>query len=349
MIKSPASTESQKTARESQKSIYLCFTEYAEAFECVDHNELGKILKKKGISDHLPCLLRNLYVGQEAAVKTRFGTQTGSKLWKEYSKSVSCHCAYLTSMQSTSCKMLGWKNHKLESRLPGPYVDDTTLMAESKEKLKSFSMKVKEESEKLCLKPDSQKTIRIMASSPNTSWQIEGNSERIYFLGLQSHCGWWWQPWNQKTFAPWKKSYDKPRQNIKSQRHHFADKHSYNQSYGFSSKYVWMWELDRKEGWALKNWCFWTVVLEKTLGSLLDSKEIKPVSHKANEPWIFIGRIDGKAPIICPPDANIRLIGKDPDAGKDWRQEKRGTTEDGSWIVSWIQCCLTWVWTNSRR
>ena len=85
-----------------------------------------------------------------------------------------------------------------------------------------------------------------------------------------------------------------------------------------------MWELDQKEGWALKNWCSRTVVLEKTLGSLLDSKEIKPVSHKGNEPWIFIGRTDAKASIICPPDANSRLIGKDPDAGKDLGQEKRG-------------------------
>ena len=115
----------------------------------------------------------------------------------------------------------------------------------------------------------------------------------------------------------------KARQYIKSQRHHFADKHSYNQRYGFSSRYVWMWELDQKEGWALKNWCFQTVVLKKTLGSLLDSKEIKPVSRKGNEPWIFIGRTDAKTPIICPPDANSRLIRKDPDAGKDWGQEKR--------------------------
>ena len=97
----------------------------------------------------------------------------------------------------------------------------------------------------------------------------------------------------------------------------------------FSSSHVWMWELDYKESWALKNWCFWTVVLEKTLESPLDWKEIKPVHPKGNQSWIFIGRTDAEAEalILWPPDAKSRLIGKDPDAGKDWRQEK-GTTED---------------------
>ena len=86
-----------------------------------------------------------------------------------------------------------------------------------------------------------------------------------------------------KDLAPWKKSYDKPRQHIKQQRHHFANKGPYSQSYGFSSGHVWMWELGHKEGWAPKNWCFWTVVLEKTLESSLDCKEIKPVNPKGNQ------------------------------------------------------------------
>ena len=89
--------------------------------------------------------------------------------------------------------------------------------------------------------------------------------------------------------APWKKSYDKPRQHIKKQRHHFADKGSDSQSYGFSSSHVQMWELDHKESWALKNWCFWTVVLEKTPESPLDCKEIQPVHPKGSQPWIFTG------------------------------------------------------------
>ena len=94
--------------------------------------------------------------------------------------------------------------------------------------------------------------------------------------------------------APWKKSYDKPRQRIKKQRHYFADKDLYSQSYVFSSSHVWLWELDNKKGWAPKNWCFRTVVLEKTLESPLDCKEIRPVNPKGNQPWIFIGRIDAE-------------------------------------------------------
>ena len=130
--------------------------------------------------------------------------------------------------------------------------------------------------------------------------------------------------------APWKKSYDLPRQHIKKQRHYFADKGPFSQSYGFSSSHVWMWELDHKESWALKNWCFWTVVLEKTLESPLDCKEIKSVHPKGNQSWIFIGRTDVEAetPILWLPDAKNWLIWKDPNAGKDWRQEEKGTTEN---------------------
>ena len=129
--------------------------------------------------------------------------------------------------------------------------------------------------------------------------------------------------------APWKQSYDKSRQHIKEQRYDLADKDMPSQSYGFSSSHVQIWELDHKTGWAPKNWCFWTVVLEKTLETLLDSKEIKAVNPKGNQPWIFIGRTvaEAEAPIIWPPNAKSWLTEKDPDAGKDWRQEK-GTTED---------------------
>ena len=122
--------------------------------------------------------------------------------------------------------------------------------------------------------------------------------------------------------------HDKPRQRVKKQRHHFADKGPSSQSYGFSSGHVWMWELDHKESWALKNWCFWTVVLEKTLESPLGSKEIKSVNPKGNQPWIFTGRSDAEAPILGPPDVKSQLIRKDPAAGKAWRQEKKGTTEN---------------------
>ena len=120
-------------------------------------------------------------------------------------------------------------------------------------------------------------------------WGSNGNSDRLYFLGLQNHCRWWLQSWNKKTLTPWKKSYDQPRQYIKKQRHYFADTGLSSQSYGFSSGHVWIWELGHKENWAPKNWCFWTVVLEKTLGSPLDCK-IKAVNPKENQSWIFIRR-----------------------------------------------------------
>ena len=135
--------------------------------------------------------------------------------------------------------------------------------------------------------------------------------------------------------VPCKKSYDQPRQLLKKQRHYFTNKGLSRQSYGFSSSRVWMWELDYKESWALKNWCFWTVVLEKTLESPLDSKEIQPVHPKGNQSSIFIGRTDAEAetPILWPPDMKNWLIWKDPDAGKDWRWEEKGMTE--AEIVGW--------------
>ena len=215
------------------------------------------------------------------------------------------------------------------------YTDDITLMEESKEELKSILMKVKEESENIGLKLDIQKT-KIMASGPITSWQIDGETmetvtdilgSKITADGDCSH--------EIKTLAPWKKSYDQPRQHIKKQKHYFANKGQSSQSYGFSSSHVWMWELDYKESWALKNWCFWTVVLEKTLESPLDCKEIQPVHPQGNQSWIFISRTDAEAetPILWLPDVKNWLIWKDSDAGKDWREEEKGTTEDE--MVGW--------------
>ena len=116
---------------------------------------------------------------------------------------------------------------------------------------------------------------------------------------------------------------------VLKRRHYFAKNDLYSQIYGFSSSHVWMSELDQKEGWVLKNWCFQIVVLEKTLESPLDCKELKLVNPKGNQPWIFIERTDAEAeaPILWPPEAKSRHIGKDPDAGKDWRQNK-GAAED---------------------
>ena len=134
-----------------------------------------------------------------------------------------------------------------------------------------------------------------MASGPITSWQIDGETmetvtDFIFFSSKITADG------DCSHLAPWKKSYDKPRQHIKKQRHYLADKGSLNQSYGFSSTHVWMWELDHKESWVSKKWCFWTVVLEKALESPLDCKELQPINPKGNQSWILIGRTDVEAP-----------------------------------------------------
>ena len=131
----------------------------------------------------------------------------------------------------------------------------------------------------------------------------------------------------------WKKSYGQPRQHIKEQRHYFVNKGPSSQSYGFSSGHVWMWELAYKESWVLKNWCFWAVVLEKTLESPLDCKEIQPVHPKGDQFWICIGRIDAETPILWPPDAKNWFIWKDTDAGKDWWKEEKEMTEDE--MIGW--------------
>ena len=159
--------------------------------------------------------------------------------------------------------------------------------------------------------------------------------ETLFWGGSKNHWRWWLHSWNLKTLAPWKKSYDKHRQYIRKQRYYFTNKGPSSQTYGFSSSHVWMWELDYKESQVPKNWCFWTVVLEKSLESPLDCKEIQRVHPKGNQSWVFIGRTDVEAetPILWPPDPNNWLIWKDPDAGKDWGQEQKGTTEDE--MVGW--------------
>ena len=180
--------------------------------------------------------------------------------------------------------------------------------------------------------------MKIIASSHIISWQIDGETMEtvtdFIFLGSKitadgdcSH--------EIKILAPWKKSYDKPRQDVRKQRHYFVNKGPSSQGYGFSSSHVWMWELYHKESWVWKNWCLWTVVLEKTLESPLDCKAIQPVHPKGNQSWIFIGRTDAEAetPILWLPDVKNWFIWKHSDAGKDWRQEEKGVTEDE--MVGW--------------
>ena len=188
------------------------------------------------------------------------------------------------------------------------YADGTTLMAESEEELKSLLMKVKEKSEKASLKLNIQKT-KIMASCPITSWQIDGETMEtvtdFIFWGSKITADGDCSHETKTLLAPWKKSYDKSSQHIKKQRHYFADKDLSSQSYSFSSSHVWIWELEYKDGWTLNNWCFWAVMLEKTLESPLDCKEIQPAHPKGDQSWIFIGKTDpeAKTSLLWPPEA----------------------------------------------
>ena len=172
-----------------------------------------------------------------------------------------------------------------------------------------------------------------MAFGPITSWEIDGETvERVsdfIFLGSKitahgdcSHEIKWRLLLGRKVMT----NLD----HILKQRHCFSNKGPSSQGYGFSSGHVWMWELDGEESWAAKNWCFWTVVLEKTLESPLDCKEIQRVHPKGDQCWVFIGRTDAEAetPILWPPHVKSWFIGKDPDARRDWGQEEKGTTED---------------------
>ena len=185
-------------AREFQKNIYFCFIDYDKAFDCVDHNKLWKILKEMEIPDHLTGLLRNLYAGQQATVRTGHGTTDCFQI----GKGVRQGCILSSCLFNFYAEYI-MRNTGLEKAQAGikiaerninnlRYADDTTLMAESEEELKSLLMKVKEESEKVGLTLNIQKT-KIIASGPITSWQIEGETVetvRLYFWGLQNHCRW---------------------------------------------------------------------------------------------------------------------------------------------------------------
>ena len=218
------------------------------------------------------------------------------------------------------------------------YADDTILMAESKEELKNLLMKVKEESEKAGLKLNIQ-NIKIMAFSPITSWQIDGETMEtvtdFIFLGSKITADGDCSHEIKRNLLLGRKTMTNLDSILKSRDITLPAKVHIVKAMFFFSSHVWMWELDYKESWALKNWCFWTVVFEKTLESPLDFKEIQPVHPKGNQSWIFIGRTDaeGETPILWPPDVQKWLIGKHPDAGKDWRWEEKGMTEDE--MVGW--------------
>ena len=194
-------------------------------------------------------------------------------------------------------------------------------MAESEEELKSHLMKVKEESEKVGLKLNIQKT-KIMASCPITSWEIDGETVEtvadFIFGGSKIPADGDCSHEIKRRLLLGRKVMTNLESILKS-RDYFVNKGPSSQGYGFSSGHVWIWELDYEESWASKNWCFWTVVLEKTLQSPLGCKAIQLACPKGDQSWVFIGRTDVEAetPILWPPDAKSWLIGKDSDAERD--------------------------------
>ena len=170
-----------------------------------------------------------------------------------------------------------------------------------------------------------------MYNGPITSWEIDGESvETVFWGGSKITADGDCSHEIKRCLLLGRKVRTNLDKHIKKQRHSFANKGPSSQGYGFSSGHVWMWELDCGECWAPKNWCLWTVVLEKTLESPLDCKEIQPVHSKGDLFWVFFGRNDAEAetPVPWPPHAKSWLIGKDSDAGRHWGQEEKGTTED---------------------
>ena len=204
------------------------------------------------------------------------------------------------------------------------YADDTTLMAESEEQLKNLLTKWKRRVKNLLKVQHSRNEDHVIRSHhfmANRWGTVETVADFTFWgstITAEGDCS-----MELKDPCFFKKSYDQPRQHFKKQRHYFANKGLPCQSYGFSSIHAWMCELDYKKSWAPKDWCFWIVVLEKTLESPLDCKEIQPDHPKGNQSWLFIGRTNAEAenPIRWPPYEKNWPIGKDLDAGKDWRQD----------------------------
>ena len=194
-----------------------------------------------------------------------------------------------------------------------------------------------------------------MAFSPITSWQTEGEKVEavadFIFLGSKITVDGDSSHEIKKLMLLGRKAMINLDSILKSKRYQFTNKGPSSQNYGFPSSHVWIWELDHKEGWAPKNWCFQTVVLEKTLESPLNFKEIKPVNLKENQPWILFGKTDAEAetPVFWSSDENRWHIGKLHNAGKDQEQKEKRESEDGwdGWTASLMQ--WTWTWANSGR
>ena len=295
------------------------------------------------IPDHCTCLLWNLYADQEATVRTGHGTMD----WFQIGKGVRQGCILLPCLFNLYAEYIMW-NARLDEAQDGikisgkninnlRYVDDITLMTESKEELKSLLMKVKEEW-KSWLKTQHSKN-EDYGLSPITSWQIDGETMKtgtdFIFCGSKITADGGCHHEIKRFLLLGKKAMTNLDSTFKSRDITLPTNVRIVKAMVFSSSHVWMWELDHKEDWMPKNWCFWVVVLEKIPESPLDSKENQQVNSKGNQSWIFIGRTDAEAetPILWPRDAKSQFIRKDVDAGKDWKQEEKGTTEDE--MVGW--------------
>ena len=277
-------------ARELNKNIYFCFIDYAKAFGCVDHNKLWEILKEIRMPDHHNNFLRGLCAHQEAIVRTRHGTMDWFKIEKRVGQGCILSPCLFNLYAEYIMQNVGLDEAQAVIRLQGEITiisdaDDTTLMAESKEELKSLLMKMNKDSEKAGLKLNIQK-MNIMPSGPITWWQIKGEKLEIvtnYFLGskvtAESDCS----HEIKRCLLLGRKAMTGLDSILKSRDITLLTKVSlYSQSNGFSSSHVWMWEFHKKD-WVLRNWCFWTVVWKKTHESPLDCKEIQPVHSKGNK------------------------------------------------------------------
>ena len=306
-----------------------------------------KILRETGIPDHLICLLRNLHADQEATATTGHGTTD----WFQIGKGVLQGCILSPCLFNLYAEYImrnwGLEEAKVRIKTAGRniynlrYADDTTLIAGSEEELKSLLMKVKEESENVGLKFNIQKT-KIMAPGCITSWQIDGETVEtvadFIFLGskitVDGNCS----HEIKRCLLLGRKvmtNLDSILKSITLSTKYLCQQRSIYSRLRFPISHVWMWELDYKESWEPKNWCFWTVVLEKTLESSLECKEIQLVHPKGDQSWMFTGGTDfeAEAPILWPPHVESWLTAKDPDAGKYRGQEEKGMTEDE--MVGW--------------
>ena len=265
-----------------------------KAFDWVDHNKLWAILQEMGIPDHLPYLLRNLYADQEATVRTRHGTKGWFKIGKGVGQgSFSLYAECIMREAGLHEAQIRIKIAGLNINNPG-YAVDTNLKTDSEEELRSHLMEVKEGWKSWLKIQLSKKEYHSILSNyfMGNRWENNGNSNRFYFLGLQNTADDDFSHEIKRCFLIGRKAMTNIDSILKKQRHHFVNKGPYSQNYDFvfviPSNHVWMWELGHEQGWALKNWCLWIVLLEGTFESPLDCKEFKPISPKGTQLWISL-------------------------------------------------------------